>query len=47
MKKFSIYPIDEEHEIVVIGNYSSYMDALNKGIYKRFSFKVVDIPPLQ
>ena len=44
MKKFSIYPIDEEHEITVIGNYSSYIDALNKGIYKTFYFKVVDIP---
>lgn len=44
MKKFSIYPIDEEHEITVIGNYSAYMEALNKGIYKTFYFKVVDIP---
>lgn len=44
MRRFVIYPIDEEHEIEVIGNYSVYMNALNKGIYKRFFFKVVDIP---
>ena len=44
MKRFNIYPIDEKHEINVIGNYSAYIDALNKGIYKTFYFKIVDIP---
>ena len=44
MRRFTIYPINEEHEIEVIGNYSAYMDALNKGIYKRFFFKVINIP---
>lgn len=43
MKKFSIYPIDETHEITVMGNHSAYIDALNKGIYKFFTFEIVSM----
>ncbi len=41
MTTFRIYPMSEHDYIVVKGNRSAYLRALNEGSGKRFTFKVV------